>query len=509
MPPRATSRNSTAHETGSLLELPPYEPQIAPLSANAKRKVDAVISSVHTRHIKAHLTHATGALSETVGEANDRLTEAKSRFEKIKRRRREREEKRMRDAGEEGNEQDKGADGEEGDGAEGEAEKDAEREEKIARLEQLVKDTTREMEGSMRSIVDSEVQVDKMQDLLKGLLEDNSTQTQNQTQRRARRSRRDGDEDGDVDMDNDEQDEEDEPRVEVEVIPASRVIAEGLAEKKRAWEALSLAQRYGTNNSYKQFYRVIHESKYSGAEVPPLPNPSTWFQSLDSPRETGSHTRKRKKKRTRPAHGADGTVEDEDANEDDQETSSPDDNEDDEGEEEDDDGEGEDGEAPTQEATQDPPSDDEIAIKSEKFSITCPLTLQPFNDPVSSTKCPHSFERAAIQNMISRSRQNTAAGNGRGRNMRCVECPVCSVLITLLDLKSDPVLVRRVKRARRKAALEEEEEGDDDDGEGDVGGQDTSVLMSMSRAARGGKEAVVKSERARSPSRIPDTQMDG
>ncbi|KAF3491320.1 uncharacterized protein GIQ15_00837 [Arthroderma uncinatum] len=513
MSSRVASRASATQAMGAPLELPPYEPQIGPLHDNAKRKVEAVINSTHTRHIKVHLSHAAGALSETVGEANDRLSEAKSRFEKVKRRRREREEKRLRDAEGEGSEQDK-EDGEEGNGAEAEAEKDAEREEKLARFEELVKETTRKMERSMRSVVDTEVRVDKMQDLLAQLLEDNSTQTQTQNQQRARRSRRNQDEDGDADMNDDEQEEEDELQAPVEVIPASRVFADGLAENKRAWEALSLAERYGSNNSYKQFYRVIHESKHSGTDVPPLPPVSTWFQTLDSSREPGSHSRKRKKKRTRSALGADGTFE-EDANEDDQEASSQDDNGDEEGDDDDDD-EGDEGdeeeeeedEAPTQEATQAPPSDDEIVVKSEKFSLTCPLTLQTFEDPATSTKCPHSFERSAIENMISRSRQTTFVP-GAGRNMRCVECPVCSVMITVRDLKSDPVLVQRVKRARRMAALEEEEDdGDDGDGDEDLQERDASVLMSRSKTARG-ERVVVKSERTRSPSRIPDTQMDG
>ncbi|EZF31796.1 hypothetical protein H109_07186 [Trichophyton interdigitale MR816] len=522
--PRTTQRASTSEAMGAPLELPPYEPQIAPLTANAKRKVDTVIKSFHTRHLKIHLSHATGALSDSVGDTNDRLTEAKGRLEKLRRRRREREERRQREAGEE-------KDNELGDGNDSsaerqrEAEKFAQREEKLAQFEQLVKNTTERLEGGMRSLVDTEVQADKMLDLLSNILAQNSAEVPTKPQARARRARRNQDEEDSV-ADDDEQDEETEPPVEVEVIPASRTIADGLADKKREWESLSLAQRYGTNNSYKQFYRVLHESKHSGMDVPPLPHPSTWFQSLDVSRESNSQNKRRKKKRSQLAQTAEGVMEEGDVDDEGlQPSSSGDENSNESGEEDDnsehgeddEDGEDEEGgeeEEPTQEDTQDASSGDEVMIKSEKFSITCPLTLRPFDEPVSSTKCPHSFERSAIESMLSRSRQNTFVplpnDSSRGRNMRCVKCPVCNVLITMHDLKRDPVLIRRVKKAIRMAAAEAEENNDEDGDEGeDVEmDEDDSVLMRRSKAANVERRVVVKSERTRSPSRIPDTQME-
>ncbi|EFQ98435.1 hypothetical protein MGYG_08934 [Nannizzia gypsea CBS 118893] len=514
--PRATQRASTTEVMGAPLELPPYEPQIAPLTANAKRKVDTVIKSFQTRHLKIHLAHAAGALSDSVGDTNDRLTEAKARLEKVKRRRREREERRQRDAGDE-------KDKEDGDGndssaeREREAEKFAVREEKLAQFERLVKNTTKRLEGGMRSLVDSEVQADKILDLLSEITQD-SAEVPKEPQPRARRARRNRDEDEDSDAnDDDELDDETEPPAEVEVISASRTIADGLADKKREWEALPLAQRYGTNKSYEQFYRVLHESKHSGIEVPPLPHPSTWFQSSETSRESGSQSKKRKKKRSRLAHTTDGTMEEGGVDDEDRQASSSgaEDNESEEAEDDEgEDAEGSEDEEPTQEATQDASSDDEVAIKSEKFSITCPLTLQPFKEPVSSTKCPHSFEQSAIESMFSRSRQNTFVplpnDSSRGRNMRCVKCPVCNILLTMQDLKRDPVLLRRVKKASRVAAREaeenDEEEGDEDE---DVDMDDDSVLVKRTRAANSGRQVVVKSERTRSPSRIPDTQMDG
>ncbi|EFE44684.1 chromosomal organization and DNA repair protein Mms21, putative [Trichophyton verrucosum HKI 0517] len=513
---RTTQRASTSEAMGAPLELPPYEPQIAPLTANAKRKVDTVIKSFHTRHLKIHLSHATGALSDSVGDTNDRLTEAKGRLEKLKRRRREREERRQREAGEEkdnepGDRNDSSAE------RQREAENFAQREEKLAQFELLVKNTTERLEGSMRSLIDTEVQADKMLDLLSTIVAQNSEEGPTKPHPRARRARRYRDEE-DSDADDDEQGEEAEPPVEVEVIPASRTIADGLAEKKREWESLSLAQR--------QFYRVLHESKYSAMDVPPLPHPSTWFKSLDASRESNSQNKRRKKKRSQLAQTEEGAmdeggVDDEglqpssSGDENNNESEEDDDNEHDEDDEEDgEDGEGGEEEEPTREDMQDASSDDEVMINSEKFSITCPLTLQPFNEPVSSTKCPHSFERSAIESMLNRSRQNTFVplpnDSSRGRNIRCVKCPVCNVLITMHDLKRDPVLIRRVKKAIRMAAAEAEENNDEDGGEGEdlEMDEDDSVLMRRSKAANGGRRVVVKSERTRSPSRIPDTQME-
>lgn len=111
--------------------------------------------------------------------------------------------------------------------------------------------------------------------------------------------------------------------------------------------------------------------------------------------------------------------------------------------------------------------DEEVAIERERISLKCPLTFSTFEDPVKSTKCVHSFERQAIEDLIRNSTMTIAAGDqdfqgggGRGaraRRVRAVHCPVCSVALTLNDLKRDPVLLRRVLRAKAAEQREEEE----------------------------------------------------
>lgn len=106
-----------------------------------------------------------------------------------------------------------------------------------------------------------------------------------------------------------------------------------------------------------------------------------------------------------------------------------------------------------------PADSDDIAIERERISLKCPLTLLPFRDPVTSTKCPHSFEREAIEGMIASSATTAPAPAGsRARRVRSVKCPVCSEVLTAADLRSDPVLLRRVRRAEAATRREAEEE---------------------------------------------------
>lgn len=93
--------------------------------------------------------------------------------------------------------------------------------------------------------------------------------------------------------------------------------------------------------------------------------------------------------------------------------------------------------------------------------MKCPLTLLPFRDPVTSTKCPHSFEREAIHDMIGRSNFTIPPPPGQGgRRVRAVKCPVCSIPLTTNDLRSDPVLLRKVRRAEELSAREAEDQLD-------------------------------------------------
>lgn len=51
-----------------------------------------------------------------------------------------------------------------------------------------------------------------------------------------------------------------------------------------------------------------------------------------------------------------------------------------------------------------------------------------------------------------------APAGSRARRVRSVKCPVCSEVLTAADLRSDPVLLRRVRRADAATRREAEEE---------------------------------------------------
>ncbi|KAI9765405.1 MAG: hypothetical protein M1840_007363 [Geoglossum simile] len=164
-----------------------------------------------------------------------------------------------------------------------------------------------------------------------------------------------------------------------------------LSQYKTQYESQSLRARYANHNSYIGFKRIVHDSRHPEDNPPPLPNPNTWF-----PSENGSSA-------TRASQAHRGAQVDD---------------------------------------------DDDIEIEKENISLNCPLTLLPFKDPVSSKKCPHSFERTAILPMIQNS-EARLGGTRRGDGERAVKCPICEQMLTINDLYPDKVLLRRIKRHER------------------------------------------------------------
>ncbi|EME50361.1 hypothetical protein DOTSEDRAFT_31429 [Dothistroma septosporum NZE10] len=106
-------------------------------------------------------------------------------------------------------------------------------------------------------------------------------------------------------------------------------------------------------------------------------------------------------------------------------------------------------------------SDEEIAISRANISTKCPLTLKELVEPYSSKKCPHTFEKAAIMEFLA------------GQRGHC-QCPVpgCQQMLSYLDLHTDALIVRKIKRIQR-AAQALQEEGSDDEENDDGGGNGT------------------------------------
>ncbi|KAE8374992.1 zinc-finger of the MIZ type in Nse subunit-domain-containing protein [Aspergillus bertholletiae] len=302
-------------------------------------------------------------------------------------------------------------------------EDDNDRDENLRELEERVVAVTEKLEAQMRGTIDGEVRVDGLAGVLGKFEKEVERDSSFGRSIRRRTRRRDGDREED-----DDDEEEDEDYVEAEErgggsAPPTSKLDELLGENYAEWDRLSLTQRYSTNNAYIGFYRIIHEAKQPGEDIAPLPHASTWFSHLEDPTAASGQAPDSSGRRTRRRR------------------------------------------SPS------PADSDEIAIESERISLKCPLTLLYFRDPVTSTKCPHSFEREAIEDMITHSSttvpapQAAAEAAGRSaRRVRSVKCPVCSVVLTAADLRPDPVLVRRLRRY--EAALEREAEEDElSDGE--------------------------------------------
>ena len=139
--------------------------------------------------------------------------------------------------------------------------------------------------------------------------------------------------------------------------------------------------RYASHNDYVGFRKIVHDAHYPEDQPPPMPNASTWF-----PSESSQSSALENRGATAGNQPAD--------------------------------------------------DDDDLAVASERISIKCPITLLPMKDPVTSQKCPHSFEKAAILSMINASDVFVGGSGRRGVHdgQKAMKCPVCEVVSLLLPL---------------------------------------------------------------------------
>ncbi|KAI5237592.1 hypothetical protein E4T42_09194 [Aureobasidium subglaciale] len=184
-------------------------------------------------------------------------------------------------------------------------------------------------------------------------------------------------------------------------LAVANIFNDRLTRARDRYTARTMTDRYSKNNHYIGFKNITHDARWDN-EVNPVPAPHLWF------------------KEDLPAHGR------------------------------------------TPPGAQD--SDDDLQIARETISTKCPITLQEFRDPVTSAKCPHTFEREAITSMI-----DMPTNIVRSDGARAVQCPVagCQSILTLQELRSDPVLKRKIARLQ-KANRDAEEDSDE---EGEAGGR--------------------------------------
>ncbi|PLB41233.1 SUMO ligase MMS21 [Aspergillus candidus] len=433
MAPRPRRQQQEETETEAETEQFTYEPPLTTLTSTGHRALLQLLKSQPLRHLKTHLQHAEEKLTDAAGEVNERLTDAHVRYQRLKDRRGS-------------STRDEVGDGEDAAAAaaataaavEGGGNEDEDREKaRITKLEDDVRDVTGRLEAQMRETIDAEALVDGLGVVL-GRFEDEAERESvaapvSASTRGSRRTRRAVAEGQEEEEEEDEEEEEEEQEEQRDFVPTSQKLADELEGDHTKWDELSLTERYSTNNAYVGFYRIIHEAKHPGNDIPPLPSSSTWFTHLESPSQSHPQSHQQTSSQSQPIRPR-----------------------------------------PRSPSPASPTTSDDIAISSEIISLKCPLTLLPFQNPVSSTKCPHSFEREAIESMLSQSQTTVAVstpaqsassaaskGSRRGRRARAVKCPVCEELLTWDDFRADAVLVRRVRRA--EAARRREEEGDSEE----------------------------------------------
>ncbi|KAK4635064.1 hypothetical protein CLAFUW4_00080 [Fulvia fulva] len=181
--------------------------------------------------------------------------------------------------------------------------------------------------------------------------------------------------------------------------PPVEVFREQVDDRKTRYQILPMSDRYASNEEYVNFRRVIHDAQYPDDDIEMAP-PEEWFNEDGTVPPPGTTAR--------PRAGAD----------------------------EDD-------------------SDEEIAISRANISTKCPLTLRELNEPYSSKKCPHTFEKASIMEFL-------ASQSGH------CQCPVpgCNQMLSYLDLHVDGLIVRKIKRIQRAAQAQAEEGSDEEDDDG-------------------------------------------
>lgn len=437
--------------------MPTYQPLTHKLNPGAEHALRNLPTTHSLNELKRRLQTAATHLTEVTGDLNDQYQIRKAGHEKQKARQAARA-KELSDSSQGG-----------GNPLDDEADR------RMADASREVDDWTGKMERGTRNVIDIQARVEDGETALREMNANVSQQgrgtatqstlgasqhrpRQQQQQRRARN-------DDDDDSPNENEEEE---GAHTGPSPLT-TFKTALAASSTTYASLSLQDRYAAHNDYIGFRKILHDALHPNDDTP-LPHASTWFPT-SSPQTTTTNPNRHR-----------GAT------------------------------------SPSPSASPASSSADDIQIAREKRSIRCPITLLPMHDPLTSTLCPHSFERSAILSMLDSSAQTAPGGGGQ----KAMKCPECEVLLTAGQLKTDAVLVRKIRRIEAQERREREGEGsedEDEEDEGDVRGAGgrrrrtaaEEVGSSPVRERKGGMEAGMKKERMsgreRETSMVPATQI--
>ncbi|KAL6247568.1 hypothetical protein RBB50_005914 [Rhinocladiella similis] len=347
--------------------------------------------------------------------------------------------------------------------ANGEGHEDADRD--FEEFQNKVETLTNKMDMSIRAIVDDQTWLEDLPNAIKeaaSKAELSSTQTQqsyNPTPLSTRRTVPDDeDDDEDVDEGRPSRTRNSTSQSAPHAADAPHVLLSAALQKQhRDWSSKTPTEKYAHHNFYAGFKRMLYDALHPGEEQPPMPNPDLWFAAEEGRDVLLSQ---------RPRGGGDDDSEESD-----------------------------------------------VEIARETTRIKCPITLLPFQDPVTSQKCKHSYEKEAIFGMLRTSREHAPLGadqlhelsqipnrterSRREREMqtRTVKCPECNVPLTEEDLQPNLALKRRVQRHLALAAKKNREEtatSDVDDDE-DEDGRGGAVQGTLRRPVGLGSSPVIPS----------------
>ncbi|KAI1810842.1 hypothetical protein GGS20DRAFT_150734 [Poronia punctata] len=96
--------------------------------------------------------------------------------------------------------------------------------------------------------------------------------------------------------------------------------------------------------------------------------------------------------------------------------------------------------------------DEDLVVAGEQVSIYCPLSMVVMDEPFTSTRCRHTFNKPAIVQFL------------RSQPNRTAQCPQtgCSRQVNLKDFFFDQVMLRKIKRAQAEKERDDSDDDDDD-----------------------------------------------
>ena len=416
--PPSIGASSTSHSSRlATTSFPAYEPLSNPLSEAAQRTLHELPQTHPLTSLRQHQNQAITSLINVLGDINELRSARRIVREKARER-----------------------------GLE-DAEVAAERDGEVEKFGEDVDALNEATEAGMRKLVDCKSHLEATETVLRDLdaniVAGNGAIAPTQSTLGASQARRrmpgqfedDGDADGEGNEDQEFASTQSTPSSTPSGPPPSKMLKRKLATAQQEYSLLSLSEKYASHNDYIEFKKVLHDAQHPGDDAPPLPHASTWFNDPAAPNnQSRANTKgKGKNKQGRAAPAALGAQEES--------------------------------------------SDEDVQIAAERRSTRCPLTLLPMRDPISSTKCPHSFERSAIFEMLGNSdvyvpadtnNSQTQSQSQRGGHEKALDCPECRTQLRAGDLRPDAALLRRIQRIERQAREREQHDdggdsNDDDD----------------------------------------------